>query len=156
MRPPAALAAILALSACQLTGTPAAVAPDRAVALFSGVCGESLPDFADAPVLMQAAGVTRTGDAGAISAPSEDVSFRIEEGPGLGNSCAMVVGTTDPAGTLDAMRALTGGMQDTAFGPAGLYRGRKALLIVPAAAAEAGAGGRTTIEVRLLSERTDG
>jgi hypothetical protein len=150
--------ALVVLAACVPGGGPAPVAPDRALALFDGICGESLPDFADAPVLMQAAGVTRPADdaTGAMFGATEDISFRIEEGPGLGKSCRMVVATTDPAGMLDALRAATGGMQDTAFGPAGLYRGRRALLVVPAAAAAAEPNGRTYIDARLLSERTGG
>jgi hypothetical protein len=152
--------AVLALSACVPGGFGgnAAVTPDRAVALLDSVCGAGLPDFAFAPALFEQNGITRPSDAGdgRIFAATEDASFRIVEGPGLGQTCEMIVGTTDPAGTLDALRAVTGGMQDTDFGPAGLYRGRKALLIVPAAAAEAGAGGRTYIDVQLLSERIDG
>ncbi len=143
------------LSACQIAGgpggAPVAVTPDRAVALFDAVCGASLPAFATAPEAMAQAGITRPSGDGTMSAADEDASFRIEDGPGLGQSCTMTVGTDDAAGTLAALRAVTGGVQDTPFGPAGLYRGRPALLIFPAA--PPAADGRATITVRLLSER---
>jgi hypothetical protein len=139
----------LALSACTTTTAPSPVTapaptggvvpadwnpppvtPARAVQLFEAVCGASLPNFASATSRMAANGITLTSAIGTSTrySATEEVSFKIIDGPGLGKSCSMVFQTSgSPASLRSAVNAL-GPSADTAMGRAILYRGRNVIV----------------------------
>lgn len=157
-----AVTACAALAACAPdTSTPASSAPSdlgaavsaaRAKTLFDAVCGASLPNFASAPARMSANGITRSSPIGSglRYGATEDISFSVQDGPGFGNTCSMVLGTNDDpqrviAAVLGPATAVVEGM-----GQAALYPGTKALMTGRVAPAS---GGRNYVNIRMMSGR---
>ncbi len=102
-----ALAALLGLAACQTT-TQTSVASDptvdvgdkvvpvsRALQIFDAVCRRSQPDFASFDRNVKQLGEVRKASTGTVFSQTEDVSFKILDGPGGGKSCSMVYGTKE-------------------------------------------------------------
>jgi hypothetical protein len=163
----ALLAIVFALTACVQTtttlagapggavsaGTATAVSSARAVQLMEAVCGASLPNFANARATMKANGITAPSPTGTptMYSTTEDASFQIQDGPGLGKTCSMVFGSTDSQDAVLSALSRLGRFQATPFGPATTYRGRGALVIF--AGATRGAGSRTYYNIRMFSER---
>jgi hypothetical protein len=158
----ALIAAILALSACQLVkpqlaspppapiATPTAPAPitaARALQLFEATCGASLPNFGTIDTTLRASGITGPNQ----TSLAEDVSVRIQDGPGDGRTCAMTFGTTDPEPAVRSTFSTLGTFQQTPLGTATKYRGRNAIVIYSGETRRIGATGYVTL--RLLSER---
>jgi hypothetical protein len=135
------------------TGTATPISSARAVQVFEAVCGATLPDFAAAPRAMAANGITAPSPEGTptIYSATEDLSFQLQAGPGLGRTCSMVFGSKDNEGTVLSALSRFGTFGPTPFGIATTYRGRAALVIFSGAAQRIG----TTryYNVRLLSER---
>ena len=134
-------------------GSPAPVAAARAAQLFEAVCGDTLPNFANAKARMQAIGVTVPSPTGTptIYSQTEDLSFQIIEGPGLGRTCSMVFGSQDTEGTIQTALSRFGAFQPTDLGAATVYKGRAALVIFSGEVKRLGS--TRYYNVRLLSER---
>lgn len=130
---------------------PAPIAALRAVALLDAVCGASLPKFGTVDAAMRANGITITTQTNATRAVAEEVSFRLQDGPGDGKTCAMTFGSTDGADAVKSAFATLGAFKDTPLGLATKYRGRPAIFIYDGPGQQIGAVQYYT--VRLLSER---
>ncbi len=129
--------------------TPVSAA--RAKAMFDAVCGASLPNFDAAPKLMAAQGFTRSSPMGTatIYSRTENASFQIKDGPGLGKTCSMVVATKDAPATVKASVRGTKIFQ-TMGSDAALYNGGKALILhQPPQKSD----GLTYMNFQMLSER---
>jgi hypothetical protein len=135
------------------TGTAIPVGSARAVQVFEAVCGATLPNFAAAPRAMAANGITARSPEGTptIYSATEDLSFQIQNGPGLGQTCSMVFGSKDSEGTVLSALSRFGAFGPSPFGLAAPYRGRATLVIFSGEVQRIG----TTryYNVRLLSER---
>jgi hypothetical protein len=151
-----------ALSACQfakpqLAAPPpapvaaptaaAAITAARALQLFEATCGAALPNFGTIDTALRASGITGPNQ----TSLTEDVSVRLQEGPGDGKTCAMTFGTTDPEPAVRATIGALGTFQQTPLGVATKYRGRNAILIYSGETRRIGTTGYFTL--RLLSER---
>lgn len=135
------------IAAAAPTPLPAA----RALTLLDAVCGASLPNFGTIDATLRANGITVASEATTMRSPTEDVSFRLQDGPGDGKTCAMVFGATDDAATIRAAFASLGAFKETPLGTATKYRGRAAIFIYDGPAQQI--GGVQYYTVRLLSER---
>lgn len=131
--------------------TPAPISATRAVALMDAVCGASLPKFGTIDAALRASGITVTTQTNALRAATEEVSFRLADGPGDGKTCAMTFGSTDPHDTTRAAFATLGALRETPLGLATKYRGRAAIFIYDGPVEQI--GGVQFYTVRLLSER---
>jgi hypothetical protein len=180
MRPlhavPVALMLSMALSACQLSkprvdappiltpanpvsGAPAAVQPaspapvaaSRAVALLDAVCGASLPNFGTVDATARASGFAAATGANTLQSASEDVSFRLQDGPGDGKTCAMTFASADGPDAVKTAFASLGAFKETPLGLATKYRRRAAIFIYDGPGQQV--GGAQYYTVRLLSER---
>lgn len=160
------LAMMLGLAACvspetssspAKSETPGALQPvqtTRAVQLFDTVCGSTLSaNFAGAKSAMARVGVTQPSPLGTSTmySQTEDVSFQIVEGPGLGKTCSMVFGTTQRESAVMAELGNIGPIMQTPMGKAALYRGKKSLMLV--SGGDKRVGNTTYFNLRLLSER---
>ena len=162
----------LALSACQLVKpaveappvlqpanpialaapqTPAPVTATRAVGLLDAVCGASLPGFGTIDATLRANGFATATGATVMRSATEEVSFRLADGPGDGKTCAMTFAATDGPDAVKSAFASVGTFKDTPLGLAAKYRGRAAIFIYDGPAQQIGAVQYYT--VRLLSER---
>lgn len=76
---------------------PPKITAQRAVELFSAVCGGSLPHFKNAKKLMAANGVTLASPYGtkSVYGEKENVSFQIQEHAGNTQDCSMVFESKD-------------------------------------------------------------
>ena len=128
------------------------VAPARAKALSDAVCGASLKgDFATAPERLRANGFTRISPLGTPTTYSqtENASFKIENGPGFGKSCSMVVATqSSPAAVRAAL--MPGKPMATPFGLAAIYANTGALIVEGPTNRD---GGLNYVNYRLFSDR---
>ncbi|MFV0385794.1 hypothetical protein [Paracoccus sp. (in: a-proteobacteria)] len=132
----------------------APVSAARAKALFEGVCAASLPNFKSAPNTMRAMGFTRPSPMGTatIYSASENASVQIIDGPGLGKTCSLVVGSKDSP---DALRNAVLGpkqMKGTPFGGeyGALYQMRNVLIM---SEPPLSSDGLTYMTFKMLSER---
>jgi hypothetical protein len=176
---PLALMAGMALSACQLSkprvdtppvltpanpvsgaqvplpavqpASPAAVPAARAVALLDAVCGESLPNFGTVDAAARASGFVAATSGNTLQSTSEDVSFRLQDGPGDGKTCAMTFASADGPEAVKSAFASLGTLRETPLGLATKYRGRQAIFIYDGPGQQV--GGAQYYTVRLLSER---
>jgi hypothetical protein len=159
---PALILAALALSACQFVKpqlaapppalvaaptAPAAITAARALQLFDATCGAALPNFGTIDTALRASGISGSNQ----TSPTEDVSVRLQDGPGDGKTCAITFGTTDPEPAVRAAFGALGTFQQTPLGVAAKYRGRNAIVIYSGETRRIGATGYFTL--RLLSER---
>jgi hypothetical protein len=179
MRPlravPLAVMLSMALSACQLVKprveappvlapanpqpTAALVAPTapapipamRAVALLDAVCGASLPNFGTVDAAFRNNGITVATQTNAMRGASEEVSFRLQDGPGDGKTCAMTFASPDAPDAVKAAFTTLGAFKETPLGLATKYRGRQAIFIYDGPGQQV--GGVQYYTVRLLSER---
>jgi hypothetical protein len=152
----AAGAAFLATntSHAQATDLGAMIAADRAASVFLSVCKESADrDFADAEAAMAQVGVTKkNAETGTVYSETEDLSFRIMDGPGMGKSCSMVFITGDsPEQVADALPKVAP-FQDSPFGPMTVLEGSIAVIYV-AQNPGSGDGGPFAHSLRMLSVR---
>jgi hypothetical protein len=172
---PVALILSMALSACQLVKprvdgppvlvpanpvagpapvtavAPAPVAPLRAVALLDAVCGASLPNFGTIDAALRGNGLTVATQTNAMRSATEDVSFRLQDGPGDGKTCAMTFASNDGTEAVKAAFTTLGTFRETPLGLATKYRGRQAIFIYDGPGQQV--GGVQYYTVRLLSER---
>jgi hypothetical protein len=163
----ASLALILALTGCVqttttvtggavpavATGTATPISSVRAVQVFEAVCGATLPNFATAPRAMAANGITANpADSNpTIYSATEDLSFQIQDGPGLGRTCSMVFGSQEGEDAVLSALSRFGRFGQTAFGLATTYRGRATLVIFSGEVQRIGS--TRYYNLRLLSER---
>ena len=157
---PLALALTVALSACQIDRpqvappptiaaplAPAPITAARAVALLDATCGASLPQFGTIDAALRASGITRPNQ----TELAEDVSIRIQDGPGDGKTCAMTFASAEGPDAVKAALTALGTFKDTPLGLATRYRGRPAILIYDGPGQQIGAVHYYAL--RLLSER---
>ncbi|MGL5009605.1 MAG: hypothetical protein ACRC6I_06950 [Paracoccaceae bacterium] len=131
---------------------PAPVTAMRAVALLDAVCGAALPNFGTIDATLRASGITTpTAGTTTLRSPTEDVSFRLQDGPGDGKTCAMAFGSTDTPDAVKTAFTALGAFRETPLGLATKYRGRPAIFIYDGPAQQI--GGLQYYAVRLLSER---
>lgn len=157
--------AFLAAAGCQTTTkTTVAVDPNaevgsetvpvaRALNVFDAVCGQSLPDFASAPRLMTQNGITNKASTGTVYSATEDLSFKIVDGPGIGNSCSMVFVSKEPKKQVfDAYRSKFIRVDQTPLGLTGGYtiNNRVAVVLI---SEPRRVDGQNYYNLRLLSER---
>lgn len=130
---------------------PMPVTPARAKALFDAICGASLPNFDTAPQRLRANGFTRPSPQGtaALYSETENVSFQISDGPGMGKTCSMVVASQPSAAALRAA-VMGSGAKDTPLGTTALYPNTAALVLEGRTTRE---GGLIYANYRLLSDR---
>jgi hypothetical protein len=148
--------AILAAGTSQAESTDLGtmIDADRAVSVFLSVCKESADrDFADAEAAMAQVGVTKkNAETGTIYSETEDLSFRIMDGPGMGKSCSMVFITdASPEQVADALPKLAS-FQDSPLGPMTVLEGNIAVIYV-AQNLGSGDGGPYAHSLRMLSVR---
>ncbi len=100
------LAGMVALAGCvtEAGGPVVSLSMDRAVALFDGVCGASLPGFATAPDLAQANGFRPAGE-GTFDLPDGGATLRLGRAADGEPICALDVVTRDDGATVDAALA---------------------------------------------------
>jgi hypothetical protein len=167
MRPILALTAAALLAACvpataPQSGTPVAavaagtatpVSGARAVALFDAVCGGSLPNFASATAKMASNGIAAPSPLGTptVYSATEDVSFQIQDGPGLGKTCSMVFGSPQREAAVLAALTAIGPFKRTAMGTATVYRGGSALVLFSGETQKSGT--TSYYNIRMLSAR---
>ncbi|MGL4319377.1 MAG: hypothetical protein ACRCS3_00790 [Paracoccaceae bacterium] len=134
-------------------GSATPVSAARAVQVFESVCGETLPNFAGATAKMQSIGVTAPSPSGTatIYSQTEDLSFQIQDGPGLGKTCSMVFGSQDSEASVVSAFSAIGTFRQTPLGNAATYRGRGALVIFSGEMQRI--GNTRYYNIRLLSER---
>lgn len=159
------VACLVALAGCQTTTTTRTIAVDptarvgeapvqvsRAIATFEAVCGASLPNFDGAARLMTQNGVTNRAATGTVFNPTENLSFRIIDGPGSGRTCSMAFATTESRRTVfNAYTQAFGEIRPSPFGQTAVYRGRPALMIFGEARR---VGNLNYFGIQLLSERS--
>jgi hypothetical protein len=131
--------------------TPMPVPAARAVALLDAVCGASLPKFGTIDATLRANGFALASGTTTMSSASEEVSFRLADGPGDGKTCAMTFATTEGPDAVKATFGSLGTFKDTPLGSATKYRGRNAILIYDGPGQQI--AGAQYYTVRLLSER---
>jgi hypothetical protein len=172
---PMALMLGMALSACQLSkprveapptltpanpvsaplapqpAAPAPVPASRAVALLDAVCGASLPNFGTVDAAARASGFVAATGGNTLRSASEEVSFRLADGPGDGKTCAMTFASTDAPDTVKSAFTSLGAFKETPLGLATKYRGRPAIFLYDGPGQQV--GGLQYYTVRLLSER---
>jgi hypothetical protein len=139
---PAALAAPIA---------PAPVSSTRAVGLLDAVCGASLPKFGTIDAAARASGFAATTGGNTLRSANEEVSFRLNDGPGDGKTCAMTFASPDGPDAVKAAFTTLGAFKDTPLGLATKYRGRAAIFIYDGPGQQV--AGLQYYTVRLLSER---
>jgi hypothetical protein len=108
------------------------VSTARAIQLFDAICGGSLAnDFASAKALMAKNGVTVRSPVGTatVYSETENVSFQIQDGPGFGNTCSMVWGTSEARSTVVTAVSKIGPFKSTPLGTATVYRGQRYLVL---------------------------
>jgi hypothetical protein len=148
--PPLAPANPVALVAPQ-SASPAPIGASRALALLDGVCGAALPKFGTIDATMRANGITQATEATTMRSATEEVSFRLQDGPGDGKTCAMTFASSDGAEAVKAAFTSLGAFKQTPLGLATKYRGRPAIFIYDGPAQQIGP--LQYYAVRLLSER---
>jgi hypothetical protein len=134
--------------------TPQATAPvsaTRAVGLLDAVCGASLPNFGTIDNAARANGFADATGGNTLRSASEEVSFRLADGPGDGKTCAMTFASPDGEGAVRTAFATLGAFKETPLGLATKYRGRAAIFIYDGPGQQI--GGLQYYTVRLLSER---
>jgi hypothetical protein len=150
----APLPAVQPASPTSVAASPIAASPvaaSRAVALLDAVCGASLPNFGTVDAAARASGFAASADANTLRSPSEEVSFRLQDGPGDGKTCAMTFAATDAPDAVKAAFTSLGAFRETPLGLATKYRGRAAIFIYDGPGQQV--GGAQYYTVRLLSER---
>lgn len=130
---------------------PAPVPAMRAVALLDAVCGASLPKFGTIDTALRASGFAMASGTTTARSATENVLFRLTDGPGDGKTCAMTFWSTEGPDATRAAFSSLGAFRDTPLGLATKYRGRPAILIYDGPAENI--GGVQCYTVRLLSER---
>ena len=152
----AAGAAFLATntSQAQTTDLGAMIAADRAVSVFLSVCKESADrDFADAEAAMAQVGVTKkNAETGSVYSETEDLSFKIVDGPGMGKSCSMVFITSDSPELVAGALPILGPFQDSPLGPMSILEGNIPVVYVFRNLGS-GADGPFAHNLRMLSVR---
>lgn len=130
------------------------IAADRAVSVFLSVCKESADrDFADAEAAMAELGVTKkNAETGSVYSETEDLSFRIVDGPGMGKSCSMVFITRDTPELVAGALPILGPFQDSPFGPMSILEGNIPVVYVFQNLGS-GADGPFAHNLRMLSVR---
>ncbi len=130
---------------------PLPVTAARAVALLDAVCGASLPKFGTIDATLRANGFAMAPGTTALRSATEEVSFRLQDGPGDGKTCAMIFAASDGPDAVKAAFETLGAFKQTPLGLATKYRGRAAILIYDGPGQQIAAVQYYT--VRLLSER---
>ncbi len=144
-----ALTLLAAVAAAPARAEGQLVPAERAVKLFLAVCGATAPrDFAGAQKVMAKYGITAKQPTGTVFSKTEDLSFKIMDGPGFGKTCSMVFASGDKAATVQAAVPKVGPFRDTAFGLAALTPDRHLVIYQ-----KSRAGGRTYFNLRLFSDR---
>jgi hypothetical protein len=151
------LGALALLAACETASTPpttgvlAPITPAQANDRFRAVCGASLPDFANARALMSQIGVTAEAASGTVFSTTENLSFKIIDGPGRRKTCSMVYATTADDQTIGQTALRLAPFRTTARGNTATYPGTNTRVeFNPQAVTN---GDVTFINLRLLSER---
>jgi hypothetical protein len=126
---------------------PAPIPAMRAVALLDAVCGASLPNFGTIDAALRNNGITVTTQTNAVRGAAEEVSFRLQDGPGDGKTFA----SPDAPDAVKAAFTTLGAFKETPLGLATKYRGRQAIFIYDGPGQQV--GGVQYYTVRLLSER---
>lgn len=133
----------------------APIAATQAIALFSAVCGGSLPNFAGAATIMAANGITVPSPSGTSTmySATSDLSFKILDGPGSGRTCSMVFGTTeDDAAVAGALlTAFPTVRPDPVLGNVALFGDTRALVLIDDSPLQN--GNTAYVNLRMLSER---
>lgn len=130
------------------------VSAERAKVIIDRICGASLPDFKTASKPMAANGFTQPSPLGTptVYSTTEDASVQIMDGPGLGKTCSVVIGTKDSPEAV--RRAVLGTEQFTtgtsAPGVSALYKSRKVLIT---SLPPMNTDGVTYMGFKMLSER---
>lgn len=130
---------------------PQPISASRAVALLDAVCGASLPKFGTIDAALRASGFALATGTTSMRSATEEVSFRLADGPGDGKTCAMIFATPEGPDAVKAAFATLGVFKDTPLGLATKYRGRPAIFIYDGPGQQI--GGAQYYTVRLLSER---
>jgi hypothetical protein len=118
------------------TASPVKVSSKRAVAMFRDVCGTTAAGhFAGARQRMKAYNVTAPSPQGTstLFSTTEDVSFKITDGPGFGKTCSIVYGSKDtPKIVAETYVANFGASEQSPFGLTAFDRTHKRLVIIGA------------------------
>jgi hypothetical protein len=138
-------------AAAVVPATPAPVSAMRAVALLDAVCGASLPNFGTIDAALRSNGITVATESNAMRGTGEEVSFRLQDGPGDGKTCAMTFASPDGPEAVKTAFTTLGAFRETPLGLATKYRGRQAIFIYDGPGQQV--GGAQYYTVRLLSER---
>lgn len=129
------------------------VTTTRAVQLFDAVCGASLAsDFSAAKSKMAANGITIPSPMGTatVYSATEDVSFQISKGPGYGNTCSLVWGTTETKTNVLKSVSTINAFRNSEIGLMTLYRNQRRLVLFSGGTGHI--GGTAYYNLKLLSD----
>lgn len=125
-----------ALAKDKVAGTdwnPPKITAERAVELFSAVCGGSLPHFKNAKKLMAANGIVLASPYGTktVYSEKENVSFQIQEDGGNTQQCSMVFESKQGKAAVKKAFSALGETKVVEGTLAAFYQGRTVALMDP-------------------------